>query len=74
MNCFTNLFLFLGHKNKAFSDKSESGDERDDHFPKTGENGQPRQFSAEELAPQIMIRKAKKVSSKTIILILIISF
>ena len=49
-------------KDKAISDKNgdENGEEIDDHFSKV-ENGPPRQFSAEELAPQIIIRKAKKV-------------
>merc|ERR1719215_1469901 len=32
----------------------------EDHSHKKLDNGPPRQFSAEELAPQIMIRKAKK--------------
>ncbi|CBY07431.1 unnamed protein product [Oikopleura dioica] len=38
-----------------------SDKEREELFTKKTENGSPRQFSAEELAPQIMIRKAKKV-------------
>ncbi|CBY40666.1 unnamed protein product [Oikopleura dioica] len=38
----------------------ESGEEMDDMPHKKLDNGPPRQFSAEELAPQIMIRKAKK--------------
>ena len=38
------------------------GKEIDDHLQKKPDNGPPRKFSAEELAPQIMIRKAKKVS------------
>jgi len=47
---------------KFFSGDKESGEEMDDMPHKKLDNGPPRQFSAEELAPQIMIRKAKKVS------------
>ena len=45
----------------SFSGKDESGGDRDSDFLKANDGTPPRQFSAEELAPQIMIRKAKKV-------------
>ena len=76
MNGNNGTLTFLSNiNNNAISDKDENGEERDDHFSKV-ENGPPRQFSAEELAPQIIIRKAKKVTYtiRNIILILIISF
>jgi hypothetical protein len=46
----------------------------EDHSHKKLDNGPPRQFSAEELAPQIMIRKAKKVNNSFKISVLVSTF